>query len=124
MTMRHHVRAIRGATTADEDSRAAISSRVVELLQEMLVRNGVREGDVISVLFTATKDLVAVFPATAARDLGFATVPLICAQELDIDGATPRALRIMMTLRTRRRAEDLRHVYLHGAAHLRDDLTR
>jgi chorismate mutase len=124
MTLRYHVRALRGATTADDDTRASVAGRVNELLQEMLVRNAVREGDVISVLFTATKDLISVFPATAARDLGFANVPLICAQELDIVGATPRALRIMMTLRSRKRPEELHHVYLHGAANLRDDLTR
>ncbi|MEI6700898.1 MAG: chorismate mutase, partial [Actinomycetota bacterium] len=84
MTLFKQLRGVRGATTADEDTREAITTRISELLSEMLRRNGLSEDDLVSVLFTATNDLVAVFPATAARELGFATVPLICAQELDI----------------------------------------
>jgi len=116
------VRALRGATTVDEDSREQVSERMVELLTELLDRNGVDHDDVISVLFTATGDIHSMFPAEAARKVGFGDIPLICARELDIDGATPRCLRVLLHLNTQRSRADLHHVYLHGARNLRDDL--
>jgi chorismate mutase len=92
------------------------------LITAMLERNGVRHEDLISVLFTATDDIHAMFPATAAREIGLGDVPLICARELDIVGATPRCIRVMMHLMTERARSDLHHVYLEGARGLRDDL--
>ncbi len=116
------VRALRGATTVDEDTTEQVRSRTIALLEQMVERNGVDHDDVISVLFTATDDIHSMFPATAARDIGFGDVPLICARELDIIGATPRCIRVLMHLTTDRARADLRHVYLEGAASLRDDL--
>ena len=116
------VRALRGATTVDEDTAEQVRSRTIALLEQMVERNGVDHDDVISVLFTATDDIHSMFPATAARDIGFGDVPLICARELDIVGATPRCIRLLMHLTTYRSRADLRHVYLEGAASLRDDL--
>jgi chorismate mutase len=95
---------------------------VEALLREMLDRNGVDHDDLVSILFTATDDLHSMFPATAARALGLGDVPLICARELDVDGGTPRCVRVMMHLTTERSRGDLRHVYLEGAKGLRDDL--
>jgi chorismate mutase len=88
----------------------------------MLERNGVDHDDLISILFTATDDLTSVFPATAARAVGLGDVPLICARELAIEGATPRCIRVLMHLQTERDRSELRHVYLEGAKGLRDDL--
>lgn len=116
------VRALRGATTVDTDSSEQVHSRVAELVREMLQRNGVLHDDLISIFFTATKDVTSVFPATAARAVGMGDVPLLCAQELDIDGGTPRCIRILMHLELDRPRAGLHHVYLHGAAGLRDDL--
>ncbi|CAB4324407.1 MAG: chorismate mutase [Actinobacteria bacterium] len=116
------VRALRGATTVDVDSVEQIQQRTVDLLTAMVERNGVDHEDIISVLFTATDDLHSAFPATAARHAGFGDVPLICARELDIVGATPMCIRIMMHISTERARAELRHVYLEGAAGLRDDL--
>ncbi|MGH9029971.1 MAG: chorismate mutase [Acidimicrobiales bacterium] len=116
------VRALRGATTADDDSPEQISSRTRELLAAMLERNGVDHEDLISIVFTATKDLVSMFPATASRELGLGDVPLLCAQEIDVVGSTPRCLRVLAHLYTDRPRRDLHHVYLHGARGLRDDL--
>jgi len=116
------VRALRGATTVDEDSAEQIHARVVELLGEMFTRNDVEHDDVISVLLTATSDIHAAFPAAGARVFGLGDVPLICAQELDIVGGTPRCIRVMMHLVTDRARHELRHVYLEGARNLRDDL--
>lgn len=116
------VRALRGATTIDEDSAEQVRARTTTLLREMVARNGVDHDDVISVLFTATDDIHSMFPATAARDIGFGDVPLICARELDIAAATPLCIRVLMHLTTDRGRSELRHVYLEGASGLRDDL--
>jgi chorismate mutase len=116
------VRALRGATTIDVDTADDVRSRTIALLEQMLERNGVHHDDIISVLFTATDDIHSMFPASAARDIGFGDIPLICARELDILGATPLCIRVLMHLTTDRARADLRHVYLEGASGLRDDL--
>ncbi|HEY3721809.1 MAG TPA: chorismate mutase [Acidimicrobiia bacterium] len=113
---------LRGATTCDEDSVAEIDRKTQALVREMLDRNGVENDDIISIVFTATDDLHAQFPATSARALGLGDVPLICARELDIVGAMPRAIRVLMHLSTERERADLHHVYLGAAKALRDDL--
>ena len=78
------VRALRGATTVDVDTPEQIAERVQTLVAAMLERNDVDKDDLISILFTATDDIVSMFPATAARPLGLGDVPLICARELAI----------------------------------------
>jgi chorismate mutase len=120
--MTARVRALRGATTVDEDTEAQVTERVVELLQLMWERNGVDHDDLISIWFTATDDIHSKFPAAGARSIGYGDVPLICARELDIVGATPRCIRVLAHLTTERSRADLHHVYLHGAVGLRDDL--
>lgn len=116
------VRALRGATTLDADTTEEMAERVQELLREMLERNAVHHDDIISILFTATDDLHSMFPATAARALGLGDLPLLCARELNIEGATPKCVRILMHLSTDRVANDLRHVYLGNAKGLNDEL--
>lgn len=116
------IRALRGATTVDADEPGHITERVVELMEAILDRNGIVHDDVVSILFTATDDLHSMFPALAARKAGFGDIPLICARELDIAGATPRCIRLLAHLDTDRPRASLRHVYLHGAQGLNDDL--
>lgn len=116
------LRALRGATTVDRDEEAHVHERVIALLEEMCQRNEVDHDDIVSLLFTATDDLHATFPATGARKMGLGDVPLICARELDVEGGTPRCIRVLMHLTTERSRADLRHVYLEGAVSLRDDL--
>ncbi len=116
------LRALRGATTVDRDEEDHVHERIVTLLHEMCEQNGVAHDDIVSILFTATDDLHATFPATGARKAGFGDVPLICARELDVDGGTPRCLRVLMHLTTDRSRDELHHVYLEGAVSLRDDL--
>jgi chorismate mutase len=117
---RLRVRALRGATTVDEDSCAQVTDRTQALLNAMLARNGVQHADIISVIFTATDDVHCMFPATAARAIGFGDVPLLCARELDIEGAQRKCIRVMMHVETTR--PELHHIYLEGARGLRDDL--
>jgi len=116
------VRALRGATTVDADTVREITERTIELLSRMLESNGAQLDQLISVLFTATPDLTAMFPATAARELGFGSVPLLCATEINVIGATPRCIRVLVHLNTEQPRDALHHVYLHGASQLRDDL--
>ncbi|MDP1820893.1 MAG: chorismate mutase [Acidimicrobiales bacterium] len=116
------LRALRGATTADADTEPHVHTRVVELLTEMCSRNDVDHDDIVSILFTATDDLHATFPAAGARKMGLGDVPLICARELDVVGGTERCIRVLMHLTTERARNELHHVYLEGAVGLRDDL--
>ena len=116
------VRALRGATTVDDDTVEQVSERVCALLERMLQRNDVDKDDLVSVIFTATDDLHAMFPAAAARAIGFGDVPLLCARELDIVGGTPRCVRVLMHVNTAKARHELHHVYLEGAKALRDDL--
>jgi chorismate mutase len=116
------VRAVRGATSLAADDAAEMTDAVAELVTEMLLRNGLGTDSLISILFTATPDLHCAFPAAAARSLDIADVPLICAQELDIDGAMARVVRVMMHVESAMPRADIAHVYLRGTAVLRQDL--
>jgi chorismate mutase len=116
------VRAVRGAIQVDADERAQILEATTELLTEVLRRNQIDSEDLISVVFTATPDLHAEFPAYAARQMGITDVPLLCASEIDVPGAMPRVLRLLAHVETTLPRRDLRHVYLRGAAQLRTDL--
>ena len=118
------VRAVRGATQLDEDSREHMLDRVAELVTDVMAANGLAVDDFISIIFTATSDLVSEFPAYAARQLGFSDVPLVCARELEIEGSMPRVVRLMAHVETDLPRADVTHVYLHGAANLRRDLSR
>ncbi len=116
------LRALRGATTLEEDTAEQVSERVRALVGSMLERNGIAHDDLVSILFTATDDIASMFPATAARSLGLGDVPLICARELGVAGAMPLCIRVLMHFYTERSREGLHHVYLEGARGLRDDL--
>ncbi len=118
------VRAIRGATQLDQDERDHLLASVTELIEAVIEQNELERTDLISMILTATPDLRSEFPAVAARELGIGDVPLLCAQELDIDGALPRVIRVMLHVETDRSRADMRHVYLRGAAALRRDLAQ
>ncbi len=117
------VRGIRGATTVDRNAPDAIIAATQELLDAMVRRNGVRAADVASAWFSTTRDLDAEFPAVAARrGLGWDHVALMCGHEMDVPGALPSCLRIMLHVNTPRRQQDVQHVYLRGAMVLRPDV--
>ena len=118
------VRALRGATCLAADDRDEMHDAVVELVAEMLERNGMRTEDLISIVFTATPDLHSEFPAAAARQLALGDVPLLCAQELDVAGALPRVVRVLAHAETGLARRDIVHVYLRGAEVLRKDLAQ
>ena len=118
------VRAVRGATQLETDTREQMLDRVAEMVTEVMAANRLEVDDFISVVFTATSDLVAEFPAYAARQLGFGEIPLLCARELEIAGSMPRVVRMLAHVESDLPRADITHVYLHGAATLRTDLTR
>ncbi|MFL5767488.1 MAG: chorismate mutase [Actinomycetota bacterium] len=115
-------RAARGAIRVASDDRDALLSSTERLLSNLLGRNGIETEDLVSILFTVTDDLRAAFPAEAARGMGLGKVPLLCAREIDVPGAMPGVVRVLMHFRSDASLEDVVHVYLDGAESLRDDL--
>jgi len=116
------LRALRGAITCDEDSKEQIDTQTQRLVRELLERNAVAHDDLVSIVFTATDDLTAEFPAAAARALGLGDVPLLCARELGVAHGMRRVVRVLVHCYTPRERAELHHVYLDGARALRDDL--
>ncbi len=116
------MRALRGATTVPADDPDEIVGATVELIAAMMDRNGVAHDDLVSLVFTTTPDLHSEFPALGARAAGISDIPLLCAQEIEVPGAVPLCIRVLMHLYTDRERTDLRHVYLGDARMLRTDL--
>ena len=118
------IRAIRGATQVAADTPDALKRGVQELIMELMKANNLQASDLISMLFTATPDLVSDFPAASARGLGLEAVPLICAVEIAVPGSLPRAIRVMVHCETPLEQREISHIYLHGAKSLRKDLAQ
>jgi chorismate mutase len=118
------LRAIRGAIQVPANSAADIARGVQELVSAILQANELSPSDVVSVFFTSTVDLNAAFPAAACREMGFANVPLIGSVEVDVPGALDKTIRAMFHVETTRSAEQISHIYLHGAAALRRDIAQ
>jgi chorismate mutase len=114
-------RGIRGATTVLENRADAILEATQELLEQIIDENDVREEDVASVLFTATPDLDAAYPAVAARRLGWTRTSLICTQEMVVPGSLSRCIRVLVHWNTDRTIDEIHHVYLREARRLRPD---
>lgn len=117
-----NLRGLRGATSVEADTKQNIVDATAELLREMLSRNDLSHDDLITIIFTATPDLTSEFPAAAARKIGISDIPLLCASEIDVEGAIPRVIRVLMHITTDKDRAALRHVYLRDARPLRTDL--
>ncbi len=118
------LRGIRGATCLSENDAAEMSAAVAELLTAMMDRNGLDSAHVVSVILTGTPDLTCAFPAAGARGIGLVDVPLLCAQEMNVDGALERVVRVLMHVDTDMPRDAISHVYLRGAEVLRQDLVQ
>lgn len=118
------MRGIRGATCLQADDAAEMRDAVAELVVEMLARNDVSHQDLVTVLLTSTPDLTCDFPAAAARKAGIGDTPVLCAQEIDVQGALARVVRILMLADIETPKDRVVHVYLRGAEALRPDLPR
>ena len=118
------VRGVRGATTASKDQPEAILSATRELLAALLRANPeMLTVDIASALFTVTDDLSSVYPARAARELGWNEVPLLCTREIPVPGGVERCIRILLHWNTDLTQSEIRHVYLGDAASLRPDIS-
>ncbi len=118
------VRAIRGAIQLDSDEREHLLRSTAELVTKVLHENNLATADLISIWLSATPDVTSEFPALAARELGLGDVPLMCSVEMDVVGAMPRVIRLMMHVETKLTRSEIKHVYLRGAAKLRTDLAQ
>ena len=114
------VRGIRGATTADSNSREAILQVTKELLGELIESNQIEADDVAAALFTTTEDLNAEFPAVAARQMGWEHVALLCGHEMRVPDGAKHCIRVLILVNTDKAPQDLTMIYLRGAANLRD----
>ena len=116
-------RGIRGAITVGANTKEEIQSATIELLEEMLLKNEVKTQDISFAIFTLTSDLNADFPAKYARlDCGFNKVPMMCYQELDVENSLKMCLRVLLNVNTDKTQDEIKHIYLKGAAILRGDL--
>ncbi len=113
---------VRGATTVAGNSRVAILEATREMLTEIVTVNQIAPADIASVIFTATPDLDAAYPAVAARELGWTQTPLLCMQEMQVAGSLRLCIRVLIHLNTEHTPGEIQHVYLRGAQVLRPDL--
>jgi chorismate mutase len=116
-------RGLRGATTIKENTREAILEATTELLNNLIDANNLDKNDVAATFFTTTSDVNAEFPAVAARQMGWANVPLINSHEMDVPGSLPMCIRIMLLVNTNKKPEEMNHAYLREATNLRPDIT-
>jgi len=113
------IRGVRAATTVESNTKEDILSATRELLQLLVEANDIRVEDVAAAFFTTTTDLNADFPAAAARQMGWNHAALICAHEMNVPGALPMCLRILVLINTDKRQDEIKHIYIKGAKNLR-----
>ena len=115
-------RGIRGAIGVKENTHDAIVSATRELLEYIVVANRLSVKDVASVIFTTTPDLDAAYPAQAARAMGWVNTPLLCMQEMAVQGSLRRCIRVLIHWNTDKSVDEIQHVFLGKAQKLRPDL--
>lgn len=118
------IRGVRGATTAQENTREAILMATREMLQKLVAANDIQAEDIAGAYFSTTRDLNAEYPAVAARQLGWTDTALMCTHEMDVPHGLPHCVRVMVLWNTARRADEVVHVYINGAEVLRPDRKR
>ena len=119
------MRGIRGAITIKNNTKEEVFAAVRWMVTEMCRHNGVTPENIGAVIFSATEDVTAAFPAAGARQIpGFTSVPLFDTRQMDVDDSLPLCIRALLLADTEKKQQDIRHVYLGGAANLRPDLKR
>ena len=115
------VRGIRGATTADNNTRDSILDATSEMLARLTEANGLAVDDIAAAYFTTTRDLNAEFPALAARKMmGWEYVALLDSHEMRVPDALTQCIRVLILVNTDKAPQELANVYLKGATNLRD----
>ncbi len=121
--MQNYTRGIRGAITLEKDTKEEIKKTTCELLEKMLKENEVQREDIAFAIFTTTKDIKSDYPAKHARlELGFDKIPMMCYNEAEVEGSLRMCLRILLTINTTKKQNEIKHIYLKGASVLREDL--
>jgi chorismate mutase len=116
------IRAIRGATTVTVNTIEAIREAVTELLEAIEIHNSLDPDDIVSIIFTATQDLDAIFPAAIARERPhWQNVPLLDVQQMHVAGSLEKCIRVILHVNTPKLQSEMQHVYLQGAKNLRPD---
>jgi chorismate mutase len=119
------IRGIRGATTVEMDRPDLIIAATQEVLAAIMLANpGLISDDVASAFFTVTDDLASVHPAQAARQMGWSSVPMMCAREIPVPGSLAKCIRVLVHWNTDCDQKLIKHVYLHDAVTLRPDLVK
>ncbi|KAA6482482.1 chorismate mutase [Bacillus swezeyi] len=118
------MRGIRGATTVKQDTDNDITAKTKQLIEKMISENEIEPEQVVQMLISATSDIHAAFPAKVVRTFdGWQHVPVMCMQEMDVEHGLKQCIRVMMTVQTEKRQDEVRHVYLENAVILRPDLS-
>lgn len=120
--MTSKVRGIRGAITVSENSMESIIDGTETLLKVMIEKNNVINDEICSIFFSVTNDLNKTFPAKGARTLGLVSTPLLCLNEIPIEGDLPFCIRILIHYNTDATQNEIQHIYLRNAKKLRPDL--
>ncbi len=115
---------IRGAVTVEENSRECILENTKILLTEIIKSNNINLENIVSVIFTATKDIDAVYPAVAAREIGIVNAGLMCTQEMYVKGSIEMCIRVLVNIECDKTQKDMKHIYLKEAVKLRPDLAK
>ena len=113
---------IRGAITCEHNTVEDILHASKELMESIIFINQLNQEDIAAILFTTTKDLTAVYPARAVRDMGWSISPLLCFQEMDVENSLEKCIRVLILWNTDKRSDQIQHVYLREARQLRPDL--
>lgn len=113
---------VRGATTVEIDSKFEIHEAAKELILKIIDSNKFSTDNIISIIFTCTKDLTSAYPAEAARALGIRHAGLLCIQEMYVENSLERCIRLMIQVNEEKPQNEVKHVYLRNAVNLRRDL--
>lgn len=116
-------RGIRGAITVKKNENDAIVFATEMLLEKMVTVNRIKVEDIASIIFSVTSDLTKEFPAMAAREMGWLYTPLMCTNEIDVEGSLKKCIRVLMTVNSEKKQSAMKHVYLDEAKKLRPDLS-
>lgn len=119
-----YVRALRGATTIDNNTKDEIFSASQEMIKKLIDDNEINIDDIASIIFSVTPDIDAAFPAASVRKMGISNVPLLDVAQPQVDGALKMCIRVIIHFNTEKNNEELKHAYLRGAKILRPDLIK
>ena len=116
------VRGARGAITVERNLPETIKNATKTLLKRMMEQNDIKPDDICFILFSVTEDINAAFPAGAAREMGLDLIPLLDVAQMKVQGSLEKCIRVLMVFNTDKSLNDIKHIYLEGAARLRPDL--